>query len=471
MAYPNSSDVVAGTQAVTSAVNAIRKDAIGIIDVVSANTWSALQVIRNQAGGFVKMAADWGPTNAEILIAASTGSGGYTSSTAYKPGSIIPGFGGTLTVDAIYYPDGSGNLTTTPGLIRIPLGVALTTSVLLFNPKVSSFKVTPGTSGAALSTGQLVYRKASDAKWYPTDPTSRESGHCKDVGFVAFGAGAADVAINVILPGQIVSGLSGLTAGTVYYPGASGTLSATRGAFSRPLGIAKSTTELAFFPLEPNENFVLEAVTAGENWSARDLLYFKKSDQRYWKADADAAESGICEVPAIAFATHSGGGGSQQLVYMPGSYIRGAGFSFTAGDRLFPSGTAGAYVANTPASYDTFYRPVAHAIETDFVLFTPHAMEFLPTGIQEKGVAAGGWQTDNSTWSAVEKHHTPIVFRKQMVNTPSSLTLTWATSTNNVDVSVPYINRYGASLLLDTNGSTNLNQEVVRFGTYQTVGN
>lgn len=470
MAYPNSSDVVAGTQAVASAVNAIRKDAIGIIDVVSANTWSALQVIRNQAGGFVKMAADWGPTNAEILIAASTGSGGYTSSTAYKPGSIITGFGGTLTVDAIYYPDGSGNLTTTPGLIRIPLGVALTTSVLLFNPKVSSFKVTPGTSGAALSVGQLVYKNPNNGKWYPSDPTSGDSGYCKDVGFVAFAAGGADVTINVILPGQIVSGLSGLTAGVVYYPGASGTLSATRGAFSRPLGIAKSTTELAFFPLEPNENLIIEAGTAGETWSAFQPLYYDKTTQKWRKTDSDVAASGIVEFPGLAFATQTGGDGTTQLIIMPGSILRGS-LGYGAGDRLFPGSTAGTFVGNTPASYDTFYRRLGYNMDTNTLVFDVGDMEFLPTGIQEKGVAAGGWQTDNSTWSPDEKHHTPIVFRKQMVNTPSSLTLTWATSTNNVDVSVPYINRYGASLLLDTNGSTNLNQEVVRFGTYQTVGN
>ena len=471
MANPNSSAIVAGAQGLASQYNNLRLDAIGVVNIISANTFSALQLIKNEAGGFIRFDNQWKPSNCELMIAAATGPGGYVTTTAYKAGSIIPGYGGALTPDAIYYGDNSGNLSTTPGAARIPVGVALDSSTLYFNPKVSSFKVVAGVSAAALSILACVYLRASDQKWALTDTTARESGHAKIVGFVANAVSGADEAINVILPGQIVSGFSGsLTAGSVYYTGNSGAISTTRGAFSRPLGVAISTSELYFFPLEPNENFVIESVTAGENWSVRDLLYFKKSDQRFYKADADSAESGILEVPAIAFATHSGGAGSTQLVYMQGSYIRGAGFTFTAGDRLFPSGTAGAYVANTPASYDTFYRSVANAIDTDVVAFFPKQMEFLPTGMQEKGFIGATCKAVNSlSGNPGNSTGVGISFKKIMSSTPSSITFS---STNTAGVTsgptASYITRFGFSMEIDRYSGDGL---YYWYGTYQTVGN
>jgi len=50
------------------------------------------------------------------------------------PGSIISGFGGTLTKHAIYYLGTSGQLQLTPGTVPVIVGIALTTSDFLFNP-------------------------------------------------------------------------------------------------------------------------------------------------------------------------------------------------------------------------------------------------------------------------------------------------------------------------------------------------
>lgn len=294
--------------------------------------------------------------------------------------------------------------------------------------------------------------------------------------YMAAGTGNTDSPVTVYTPGGLVPVTNGAGSPSSTDLGRNASNSTTAGATeltTRPpyytiIGYLASTDYLAFIGPVYNNTFwkqIETPVTSGEAFSARDALYLKASDGRAYKADSDAAESGICEKPL--FAAQAATGAAQTiLAYTPGAYI--SGFSgLTAGTTYYPSSTSGAL----SSTKGTFSRGLLFAISSSEGIFMPNELEFLPPGLQETGVAAGGWQTDNTTWAAVEKHHYPIRFRKQMCNVPSSLTLSWATSQNNVTVTTPYINAYGASLLLATNGSTNLNQEVIRFGTYVTVGN
>lgn len=293
--------------------------------------------------------------------------------------------------------------------------------------------------------------------------------------YMAAGAGTTDTSVTVYTPGGLVpiTVVSGSPTTSDLGRNASNSLTAgatelvTRPPYYTTTGYLVSTDYFAFIGPVYNNTFwkqIETPVVAGESFSLRDALYIKASDGRAYKTDADFAESGICEKPLFA-AQASSGAGVTVLTYTPGAYI--SGLSLTAGLTYYPSGTPGAL----SSTKGTFSRPLIYAVSSTEGIFLPGDMDFLPPGIQETGAAAGGWQTDNATWASVEKHHYPIRFRQQMCNVPSSLTLSWATTQNNVTVTTPYINAYGASLLLATNGSTNLSQEVIRFGTYVTVGN
>jgi len=110
------------------------------------------------------------------------------------------------------------------------------------------------TTGEAYSAGDLLYIKASDGRAYKTDADAAESGICE---FPLMAAEASTGAAQTKLaytPGRLVTGLSGLTAGSRYYPSSTaGAITATEPSqdlFWRVIGKAISTTELMFAPLE-----------------------------------------------------------------------------------------------------------------------------------------------------------------------------------------------------------------------------
>lgn len=81
------------------------------------------------------------------------------------------------------------------------------------------------TSGEAIAGGDWVYLKASDGKVWKTDADADESTYSV-VGVALTSVGAADLTVRVARPGAVVTGLSGLTAGSYYY------LSGTAGAIA-----------------------------------------------------------------------------------------------------------------------------------------------------------------------------------------------------------------------------------------------
>ena len=344
----------------------------------------------------------------------------------------------------------------------VTAGEAYTATTLVTNNSVDQ----------AYSLPTLLQQDSTSGKWLKMDGDILGLGARVRIG-MAYEASAGDgSSVRIYLPGSLINGLNTMTSEV----GRTALCSKTSGAVESTVlppyytcvGWWPSATSFMFEGLMFNNinlKQLQSPVVSGEAFSVRDLLYLKASDGRAYKADADAAESGICEKPLFA-AQASTGAGQTVLAFTAGAYIVGLS-GLTAGTTYYPSSTSGAL----SATKGTFSRGVLFAISSSEGIFMPNELEFLPPGLQETGVAAGGWQTDNGTWASVEKHHYPIRFRKQMCNVPSSLTLSWATSQNNVTVTTPYINAYGASLLLATNGSTNLSQEVIRFGTYVTVGN
>lgn len=336
---------------------------------------------------------------------------------------------------------------------------------LIFNNVNGKQLQTPVISGEAFSVRDALYLDNVTGKAFKAiNNISRRASGWYNQMIAAQAATGVDQTVLAYTNGAVVTGFSGLTPGAAYYPSSTaGTLSTTRTLYNAQFGYAQDASTFVLSNGGKNNDWEIEqAVTAGENWTAGDLLYQKKSDGRFYRADADVAESGICEVPAIALQTHTGGAASTQAALFPGSILFGLP-SGTLGDRIYPSATTGAAQANTPASYDTFYRVLGFFIGTNILNFTPQEMQFLPTGIQEKGYCG-------ATGISGGQGGMGINFKKIMVNAPSSLTLTVAYDDGSGGTKTPTavgITRFGFFLTVTSSAGITY----ARGYTYQTVGN
>jgi|CXWL01.1.fsa_nt_gi hypothetical protein len=221
------------------------------------------------------------------------------------------------------------------------------------------------TLGETIAAGEAVYLKSSDGKVYKTDADTLES-ILNFIGFAAE-AGVLNETKRVVLAGRMVTGLSGLTAGTIYYlSNTAGALSSSEGTYPLAVGVAVSTTVLASFSngrkqidLETQQN--LGNGTSGEAIAVGNALYVKASDGKLWLADGDADESTYSFV-GIA---QSASAGADTTVYFakPGGIAKGLS-GLTAGSYYFISATAGA-LSTTP--HATRLARVAQALTTTTV--------------------------------------------------------------------------------------------------------
>jgi len=100
---------------------------------------------------------------------------------------------------------------------------------------------TTGIAGETLVAGNWVYLKASDGKLWKADTDADESTY-SFVGCVVVG-GAADATVYYARPGDIATGLTGLTAGTYYHlTGSAGAIATTPGTRFAKVAQALSTT-------------------------------------------------------------------------------------------------------------------------------------------------------------------------------------------------------------------------------------
>lgn len=260
-----------------------------------------------------------------------------------KTFSSFPQKSGTTT------PTIAGELATKAYVDATATGSAITNQLLI-----------AGTAGETLVAGNLVYFKESDQRWWKTDADAFATTDKIKLG-IAQGGATAGVAVNILLSGQD-SNQTGLTAGSKYYVGnTAGGISTSPGTLQRFIGWAFSTTSLIFAPDELSENLVFD--TAGEILAVGDVVYFKESDGKWWKTDADAAGTslgvklGICQLASAADAT---------------TIIRIAGIdktrtSLTLGTKYYLSNTAGALASTA----QTLPRFVGVAIGTNELLLDP----------------------------------------------------------------------------------------------------
>lgn len=110
-------------------------------------------------------------------------------------------------------------------------------------------EVISGTAGENLSSGNAIYLKVSDGRWYKTDADDATTVDNVQLG-IAQGVGSTGVAISGgVLVSGLASNLSGLSANTKYYFGnTAGGFSSSAGTIEVTAGFAISTTAMYFFP-------------------------------------------------------------------------------------------------------------------------------------------------------------------------------------------------------------------------------
>lgn len=485
--------VVPGNPTLASEGNNIRLDALALaLDCTAGEAYSAtftkggitLPTLLYQGTGGKWFKARSNGTSlsagyAQIVgLAYNSSAGDGSAVKVIMPGAYVTGSGLTIGMNLWPSDDEAGAMETYDQANMVAyklIGSAVSTTDFYFFPtsntslpmELRSYFV----SGEAITLGDLCYVKQSDGRVYKAIATSSEAGFARQLVVAVNTTGGAG---NTILCAKLCSTtlINGTyTAGLVYVGSVAGQISNTRGGtYNRCIGVALSASSVYLMPLEPESHDIIERVVAFENWSAGDLLYKRQSDGRYGRTDSDIAESGICEHPAIAAATHTGGNGSTQLVYMPGSVLKGV-ITGTATQRVWPSPTPGARVTTRPA-LTVFFRKFGHFIGTDIFDFTPGEVEFLPTGMQEIGMTGAAWQIDESITSPNDRFPFSINFNKTMVNTPASITLSSTfTQRGTPTATISSISRFGAVGYCQNGGFLGAAATTVWAGTYTTVGN
>lgn len=202
--------------------------------------------------------------------------------------------------------------------------------------------IIPGTAGETLAAGNLVYFKESDGRWWKTDADAFATSLNVKLGF-AQAAATAGVSVNILI-GGLEKNLTGLTVGKYYVSGTAAGLSATPGANARFVGWAVSTTRFVLAQNDLEEN--IELGTAGEVLAADNWVYFKTSDQKWWKTDADvAATSTGVRVGVVQEAASADG-----VILVRVGGVNGTGTGLTAGAKYYLSGTAAAISATQGAN-------------------------------------------------------------------------------------------------------------------------
>lgn len=171
--------------------------------------------------------------------------------------------------------------------------------------------------------------------------------------------------------------------------------------------------------------------TAGENLTVNDIIYFKESDQRWYKADADLTTTFDQLQIGIAQSTVLTGATVQIAISGPVSGFTG----LTAGSKYYLSNTAGA-ITTTAGTYSVF---IGWALSTTSLLFNP-VLKTLPTQ-KEKDAMVGSTGVPSSTNKFVTQDNTTSAGTDQSQTTQNSDIATGEsnTTTNHNKVAQSFI--------------------------------
>lgn len=227
-----------------------------------------------------------------------------------------------------------------------------------------------GTAGEALTAGQVLYLSdgsggATTGRWYKADAdNSYSSTAASAIGFAVNDIDSA-ASGSIRIAGR-VTGLSGLTAGTVYYISATaGALTATAPGNARSVVQADSTTTAVIIASSSMSDTDIIG-TAGETLAAGESVYLADGGGgttagRWYKTDSDAASTSS-EADTTGFAVGAITSGATGLIRR-GGRITGLS-SLTAGAPYYASSTAGGVTSTAP----TLARRVGVADSTTSIL-------------------------------------------------------------------------------------------------------
>lgn len=170
--------------------------------------------------------------------------------------------------------------------------------------------------------------------------------------------------------------------------------------------------------------------TSGESLAINDLVYFKESDQRWYKVDADLTAT-FDQLQLGFNKTTAGASGVTIQVAISGPV---SGFSaLTAGSKYYASNTAGA-ITTTPGTYSVF---IGWALTTTQILFNP-IMKTLPTQ-NEKSAMAGGstFGTPSSTNKFITQDYNASATGLPVVNVYDTASTKIGDSTTQFDITNP----------------------------------
>jgi hypothetical protein len=117
----------------------------------------------------------------------------------------------------------------------------------------------------------------------------------------------------------------------------------------------------------------VKTLLAGESLVLGDLVYLK-SDGKWWKAKADAADtsSGL-----IGIALESKSAGEAIRVALPGSVVYNSGWSWTIGCILYISAVTGGLITETqPSATTNIIRVVGFPISATSIFLMPSGLYF-----------------------------------------------------------------------------------------------
>lgn len=112
--------------------------------------------------------------------------------------------------------------------------------------------------------------------------------------------------------------------------------------------------------------FTITGLTAGELLAFGHLAYFK-SDNKFWKTDADAKATTEGELGFSLEAINAESTGE----FLKQGYIRDDSWSFTISDILYISTTSGAITATKPNAIGDCQRRIGHAHAANIIWFDP----------------------------------------------------------------------------------------------------
>lgn len=104
---------------------------------------------------------------------------------------------------------------------------------------------------------------------------------------------------------------------------------------------------------------------AGETLAFPEVCY-RKSDSKFWKADADAEAS----MPVIALATAAISAEATGVLLLRG-YVRDDTWTWTVGGLIYASTTAGGLTQTAPSEFGDQVQVVGVAITADIMYFDP----------------------------------------------------------------------------------------------------